>query len=130
MADPTNTHSALDASDDDEWEFDEAKMASFELTDAEEAKLEKLARPFFERLTRTFGKRTLHVVTNMLGNVLARALEHEAGCCDFYIAETVNEWLLAAHVEGGAARWQLVIELRDEPGGRSADEPPAPARVN
>ena len=122
MADATIPQSPPDASDDDLCETARA----FQLSDIEDARLEKLARPLLEKLKREFGDdRSLEAITALVGHLLPRILAADKACC---VAEMLNWALRSAHADGEIEPWQLVIADDEELGDEAADE--APARVN
>jgi hypothetical protein len=119
MAAANIPQSASDASDDDLCETARA----FQLSDIEDARLEKLARALLEKLKREFGdNRSLEALTALVGHLLSRILAADNACC---VAEMLNWTLRSAHADGEIDVWQLVIADDEEPGTEATNEPPA-----
>ena len=121
MADTNIPHPLPDASDNDICET----ALDFQLSDIEDARLEKLARPLLEKLKREYGDRALPALTALAGHVLQQILASAEACC---VAETLNWALRSAHADGEIEPWQLVIADDEEPGAEATDE--TPTRLN
>jgi hypothetical protein len=87
------------------YKFDEAKMDSYELSDAELDKLNELAMPFLESVQREFGSRTTQAMVNVIGAQLSQFIARAEAKCpgdSFYIVRCINEWFAGlARTQGG-----------------------------
>jgi hypothetical protein len=80
-------------------DFDQARMDSYELSDAEVTRLDQLVQPFYAALSQEFGPRRTQALANVLGTVLSHILLTAEGP---YILLCINEWLATiAHERDG-----------------------------
>jgi hypothetical protein len=97
---------------------------SFLLSPAEDAQLERLARPFLEQLQREYGdRRSLQALTGLVGHVLERILAAPNACC---VVEVLNFMLNIAHCDGEIDPWELA-QYHCEGCGAGGDEDAAEA---
>lgn len=96
-------------------EYDQTKMDSYQLSDDEIDRLNRLIGVFIDDVKGEFGDRAQQALVNCLGSALAHSMNDHAEA--IYIITTVNEWLEAvAENHGGLP---LRLTWNDEPAGRT-----------
>lgn len=99
--------------DDAAPQFDQAKMDSYQLSDADVEKLNQLAAPFLAAVQREFGGRMQQAMVNLIGSRLAHRID-AGDAHGFYVVQCVNDWLRVAAKSHGAMPMSVHEELAGE----------------